>query len=173
MWTEEQLQNLLTVLKTELEYSEGNGVGLGVFRNKINRHYNSPAGRWVGHTNGKTGYRHLNIAGSKHYEHRLVWLWHNGTMPLYIDHIDGNKSNNVIGNLRECTHSQNHGNMGKPRTNSSGFKGVSKIKGGRKWRARIKVGGKEQSLGAYSTKEEAHEAYKRKAREVFGEFAKE
>ena len=77
--------------------------------------YDSESGWLIWKTNGKPAgsCRHrlaIGLCGEKHYVHRLIWLWHYGTLPEYIDHIDGDTFNNRIENLRECTMSQNLGN---------------------------------------------------------------
>jgi len=86
----------------------------------------------------------------------------------YVDHIDGNKSNNQKSNLRFCTLQQNHCN--RKVNNPHGLKGVSKTKYG-KWQSKIEVKSKTYYLGSYSTKEEAHQAYRKAATKHFGSFA--
>lgn len=87
----------------------------------------------------------------------------------FVDHVDGDRTNNVVSNLRYCTSSQNSANRNQKGT--SGLKGVSKERNG-KFRSRIKKDGKHFHLGTFDTKEQAHDAYKKKAVELFGEFAK-
>jgi len=95
----------------------------------------------------------LNNKGYK--AHRLTWNIIYGEIPekMSIDHIDGNPLNNSISNLRLVTHSENHRNRKLQSNNSSGFSGVRFINN--KWQARIKIHGKEKSLGTFKTKEEA------------------
>jgi hypothetical protein len=87
-----------------------------------------------------------------------------------IDHIDGNRKNNFFLNLRECTSQQNNFNRGKNKNNKSGYKGVGYDKKARKWVARICENRKEKYLGSFQTKEEAHEAYKQKAKKIHGHY---
>jgi hypothetical protein len=94
-----------------------------------------------------------------------------GKWPQNIDHINCNKSDNRWRNLRECEHWQNHANVGPRRTNTSGFKGVSRTAAGR-WQACIWVKQKKIALGTYRTPEEAFEAYKRAAEHHFGGFSR-
>jgi len=70
------------------------------------------------------GYLETSINGQRWLVHRLVWFLVNGNEPAMIDHIDGDKLNNSIDNLRVCTPTQSSGNT-RPRKNSkTGVKGV-------------------------------------------------
>lgn len=89
----------------------------------------------------------------------------------YVDHIDGDSLNNRRSNLRLCTLSQNSHNAKRRSDNTSGYKGVYFDKTRGCWRAHIRLNNKRKSLGAFSTPEEAHQAYCNAARELFGEFA--
>ena len=89
-----------------------------------------------------------------------------------VDHIDGNRTNNLVTNLRWCTHSQNQGNRMKQSNLSSIFKGVYFHKQNMNWIAEITIKGKKIHLGCYKTQIEAGKAYNKKAIELFGEFAK-
>jgi len=88
-----------------------------------------------------------------------------------VDHVDGNGLNNCRSNLRFATQSQNGMNRSKPRTNKSGYKGVSETTNSDRWRARIGVRGKEKHLGTFNTPKEAARAYDRAATELHGVFA--
>jgi hypothetical protein len=106
------------------------------------------------------GYITLCI-NKKHYLcHVLAWLYVHGSMPKFnIDHIDGNKCNNSISNLRLCTHSQNAQNIYKPHKDSkTGFLGVYLHKSGL-YGSRICTNGKTKSLGYYKNPEDAYNAY--------------
>lgn len=103
--------------------------------------------------------------------HRLIFLWHHGYLPQFIDHMDQNKINNKIENLRAATKGQNMANCGKIKSNTSGYKGVSKIKGTDYYEARIQVNGKQIFLGRFKNPLEAHYAYKYNALYHFKEFA--
>jgi len=93
--------------------------------------------------------------------HRIIWAMNTGSWPEYeIDHINGNRSDNRLINLRQATRGQNMKNTIKPITNKSGLKGVSWHAKGNFWQAHIKSDGVNYYLGHYYTKEEAHEAYK-------------
>lgn len=93
-------------------------------------------------------------------EHRLAWLLANGEWPKgQIDHINRDKADNRIENLRECTNAENHQNLPMLSTNSSGFVGVTWNKSCSKWQAQIRAKGKSKYLGVFSSAEEAAEAY--------------
>ncbi|MDH4318517.1 MAG: HNH endonuclease [Desulfobulbaceae bacterium] len=96
---------------------------------------------------GEKGYRHIRADGRIYKHHRLVWLWHNGYLPENdLDHIDHDRTNNRIENLREASRSCNMRNS-KQRKSSSGVKGVSWSKRERGWRAQIMIAGRTISLG--------------------------
>lgn len=115
------------------------------------------------------GYRMINLNGSFSRAHRIIYFIEHGVFPKNIDHINGNKLDNRIVNLRPATRSQNMMNRPKQKNNLSGMKGVSLRRG--LWRARITVQRKEHFLGWFKTKEEAFEAYQKAAGEYHGEFA--
>jgi len=116
------------------------------------------------------GYR-MNKDGE--YEHRKVWEEAYGPIPpgYSIDHIDGDKCNNELSNLRICSQSQNQCNRGKQANNTSGYKGVSWDKSCRKWRVKIRAEGKEIWGGYYNELEDAATAYNFLAAKYHGEFA--
>ena len=87
-----------------------------------------------------------------------------------VDHIDNNRTNNKADNLRWVTSSQNNMNRSISNTNTSGYKGVCFDKFNNDWKAYIKMNEREINIGNYKTKEEAAEARKLKAQELFGEF---
>lgn len=92
--------------------------------------------------------------------HRLAWAFKNGRWPDgQIDHINGDKSDNRITNLREVTASINSQNQKRPKaSNKTGFLGVSPSKWGT-FVAQINIGGERAYLGTYKTPEQAHAVY--------------
>lgn len=91
---------------------------------------------------------------------------------LDVDHVNHNGLDNRKCNLRICTHSQNLFNQLPRRTNTtSKYKGVYWNKKDRRWRASIGIDGKQIYIGNFSTEIKAAEAYGKKAKELFGEFA--
>jgi hypothetical protein len=122
---------------------------------------------------GSHGY--LQFCIGRHYflNHRVIWLWHHGTLPKYLDHIDCDKQNNRIENLRECTNSQNHLNTVRHLDNKTGIKGVSYEPRctKRPWAAQLVVRGIRIINSHHATKEEAAEAYATGAAKYAEEFA--
>jgi len=90
---------------------------------------------------------------------------------MVVDHINRNPLDNRRCNLRECNQSQNVGNRSFSKNNTSGFKGVSFLKGLGKWAARIGIGNQRKHLGYYTTPEQAASVYDKAAIERWGEFA--
>jgi hypothetical protein len=134
---------------------------------------NMPIGMKAG-TLRKDGYIGIYVDKKYIFAHRAIWEMRNGAIPagLVIDHIDGNRSNNRIDNLRVCTFQQNHFNR-KPRPdNKSGFRGVSWHKQKQKWVAQITIDKKSKFLGFFTNPEEAYAAYCEMAIEHFGEYAR-
>ena len=91
--------------------------------------------------------------------HRLAWLYEYGRFPNKdIDHINHDKSDNRISNLREVNHITNMKNQKIRSTNKSGFTGVSWDKNLKKWRAMITVNRTNMHLGCFTDKNDAIEA---------------
>jgi hypothetical protein len=119
----------------------------------------------------QNGYVRIQIGGVGYLAHRLAWLMVYGEWPSHqIDHIDCNRRNNALGNLRSATASQNKSNSKISRKNKSGFKGVFCVRG--RWIASIKHEGKSKHLGCFDTPEIAHAAYVAAAQSLFGDFAR-
>lgn len=142
----------------------------GFFIDKGNRRLKKDKGKLIkGSINGSEGYLRFNAFGKYLAMHRMVFLYHHGYLPKVVDHIDRNKLNNKIENLRESTLSQNRANSKLTSKNTSGYKGVSKMRN--KWRVQIEYCGKTHRLGCFECPIVAALAYDKKALELFGEFA--
>lgn len=116
-----------------------------------------------------TNYLMMRINGQLLYAHRLAWFYVSGEWPDgVIDHIDGNKTNNAISNLRAATHAQNAARRKTTRMIGPS-RGVVPHQGG--YVARIHHAGKRHYLGYFLDPEEAKAAYEAKAKELHGEFA--
>jgi hypothetical protein len=149
--------------------------------------YNPETGVFVWNKNGKGRYMRAGaVAGSKHcagyvqihhggnsyLAHRLAWFWVHGEWPSEIDHANGDRTDNRLENLRLCSRVENTWNMKTPKTNKSGFKGVSFFKPRKKWRATIKIDGKAKTLGYFNDPALAHQAYVDAITKHRGEFAR-
>ena len=88
-----------------------------------------------------------------------------------IDHINRNRLDNRLCNLRACSVLQNNMNRGVSKNNKSGFKGVVFNKSKGRYKATIGIDNKKIHIGYYDTAEEASEAYKRRAADLFGDYA--
>lgn len=149
-----QTSNLThTRLKELLHYDENTGVFIWLECRSLDK-----VGNIAGTTN-KRGYRKIKVLSRAYSSHRLAWFYVYGSWPKNtIDHIDGDKANNAIKNLRDVRHFENLQNVKLVRsTNESGFLGVSTH--GDKFRARMCVNSKNKHLGLFDTPEEAHQAY--------------
>ncbi len=116
-------------------------------------------------------YAHRKDKGKEIKLHRFIL---NCPTNYCVDHIDGNGLNNQRDNLRICTYGQNSRNSFKYNfgLTSSKYKGVTWDKQKLKWRAQISFEGKHTTLGRYKIEIEAAKAYDKKAKELFGEFAR-
>ena len=104
--------------------------------------------------------------------HRLIaehFIENPENKPL-VDHIDGNKLNNKLSNLRWATRNENMHNQKISKSNTTGFKGVTYYKPTKKFAAKIKIDNKTYYLGYFKTAKEASDVYEKKAKEMFGDF---
>jgi len=137
-----------------LEYNPKSGI----FRWKDSRNGRLDIGSIAGTTNRK-GYRAICVDAVVYGAHRLAWFytyksWPNGQ----IDHINHDRADNRLGNLRDVSASENQKNQrNRPisKDNPSGVLGVYWRKGQNKWGARIKHLGREMHLGCFNSLEEA------------------
>lgn len=97
------------------------------------------------------GYCQIRYSGRQVFAHRLAWFIVHGKLPDgEIDHIDGNRSNNRITNLRDVPVSVNRRNAKRAANNSSGVTGVHWDKRRGRWRVNVCVEGKRKYLGMFS-----------------------
>lgn len=128
-------------------------------------------GKQAGNVHKLYGYRRIKLNGVAYRAHRLAWLYVYGTWPEQeIDHINGDRDDNRIINLRDVDHTTNCQNKNGPtRHNKSGFLGVSYQEtrtSPKKYQAKIRRGDKTHHIGYFLTPEEAHEAYTQRRQEM-------
>lgn len=125
------------------------------------RYANKPAG-----TINSKGYRVIKINRKDYKAHRLAWFYHYKEWPKFeIDHINGDKTDNRIDNLRDVIHCENNQNERKARkVSSTGKLGIYPKEG--RYGAKIVKEGKKKHLGYFKTPEQAHEAYLKAKREL-------
>lgn len=115
------------------------------------------------------GYIMMGADGKRYMAHRLAWLYVYGVWPSTdLDHINQDKSDNRILNLREVNRSQNMHNVSIHKHNTSGHKGVSWFALRQKWRAYIFLDYRQMHLGLFNTIEDAVAARKNAEREFMG-----
>ena len=91
---------------------------------------------------------------------------------MLTDHINGDTLDNRCENLRNATSTQNQINRGKRSDNSSGYKGVSPVRGTNKWKAQIQINKKKICLGLFDDIEDARQVRDDAEKNMFGEFAR-
>ena len=134
--------------------------------------WKSKVGKIAGTKDGK-GYLRVRLNWNMYSIHRLVWMYHNGDFPKsLLDHIDGNRLNNKIENLREATHYENNVNSRKQIDNTSGYKNVTWRKDKQKWQVKCNSFGKTYYGGYYDDIEKAAEQANLLRNAVHGQFAK-
>lgn len=114
------------------------------------------------------GYTLVGVNGRLYKAHRLAWLLHYGESPTGdIDHVNGNRSDNRIVNLRIASHSENMHNRKADRDNKSGAKGVC----WNKWRGKWMAYSNGKHVGYFNTKESADKAVRVVRERLHREFA--
>jgi hypothetical protein len=138
----------------------------GICTMLVSTAYRVPVGRVV--TPPANGdYMRVQIDGVRYKVHRLAWLYCHGSWPTHtVDHINGDKTDNRLSNLRDVPHQTNVQNKRRAfASNKSGFLGVS-LHGSGKWAAALRNNGKTVHVGLFETAEEAHSAYLKRKREL-------
>ena len=151
-------------LKDLYEYQDGELI-------RKHRQGNKQARTIVGCTQ-KIGYKITVINKKFFYLHRLIFMFHNGYMPLYIDHIDGNKSNNRIENLRSCNRFENLSNRSKQANNTSGYKNVYWVKRKSKWVVAVNSKYIKNYIGVFNDLDKAIDAATQARLQFHNDFAK-
>ena len=123
-------------------------------------------GDMVGGKPNSAGYLRTWYYGKIVSQHRLIWKMVHGYWPKEIDHINGNRTDNRLSNLRECDRATNNRNTAVSKRNTSGVIGVSWYKETGKWRSNIKKSGKQIHLGLFDSLLDAVAARKSAEREL-------
>lgn len=153
-------------LREALDYDRNTGVFTWRIRPSQNTKPRAVAGGVC-----STGAIQIRVDGRKWHAHRLAWLHVHGSLPQGdIDHINLNRSDNRIANLREATRSQNCCNVGLRKDNRTGMKGVSKRRG--QWSARITKDYRTTFLGSFDSCAAAAAAYAVAAAALHRDFAR-
>ena len=129
-------------------------------------------GEIAGHKHHR-GYINIRVDGRLYWAHRLAWLYVYGAWPKdQLDHINRNREDNRIANLREASNGENQQNRKVQSTSKTGFTGVTFDKTKGKWCARITKDKKLYNLGHFSNLEDAintHSEAKRKLHTFFNQ----
>lgn len=141
----------------------------GIFRWKVDMGKKVKKGDIAG-SRKNDGYIRIKIHGKDYAAHRLAYLLVHRELPKFLDHIDRDRANNRISNLRACTLSENELNKGIDKRNTSGVKGVFWNRKSKKWRSQARLKGKLYYLGTFSSKEEAANAYQTFCKNNHGDF---
>lgn len=138
-------------LKELLDYSPDTGDFIWRVNRSRTAKANAPAG-----TKNNLGYIRIIVCGKQYAAHRLAWLYVHGQWPTSeIDHINQNKADNRIANLRQVTRSENCQNK-----SDATLPGITWHKPTAKWQARIKINQKLIHLGVFQDIEDAKAARK-------------
>lgn len=120
----------------------------------------------------KSGDRYTTSFLNKSYlSSRLIFMWHHGHMPEFVDHINRNQLDDRIENLRAADRNQNNSNVTSHKNCTSRFLGVYFKKRDNRWVAQIKTKGKQIELGYFKDENLAALAYNKAAVKYHGEFA--
>ena len=159
----------ITYLKEHFEYVPETGKLLW---KKVNSNA-VKVGQEAGHLS--QGYIRTYVKGKQVMVHKIIWaLTYNEWPDGDIDHINMNRADNRLSNLRKVTRSENFYNRTKYKNNTTGYKGVTAhtVKNGTKFVARIRYDNKQKYIGIYNSPEEAKAAYDEAAKLYHGEYAR-
>lgn len=146
-------------LRNHFRYEDGNLV------RKDSKRVQKPAGSHKGE------YRVTLFNGKTYKTHRLIFLYHHGYLPEQIDHIDGDKHNNRIDNLRPCSASENSMNISIRSDSKSKAKGVVWEPDRQSWRVRVCVNSKTVYSARFKELESAKTAAINARNRYHGEYA--
>lgn len=142
-------------LKELVSYDPDTGVFVWLKDNGKNAKQGSTAGRINFY-----GYSVICIDGQTYLAHRLAWMYCFGNFPeMNIDHLNGDRNDNRVSNLRDVSQDVNCQNHRKQNGDKPVMIGVSFDKATKKFKSQIMHKGKNLHLGRFRTEAEAHDAY--------------
>lgn len=161
-----------SVVREALIYDPETGLFTWRYRPEREGRWNTRfAGKPAGSTKAE-GRVVIRLDFHQYFAHRLAWLMYFGRWPsLFLDHRNGNATDNRIADLRECTQAENHQNR-KPHGHGTGTLGVARTKQKNRWKSQITRGSKYYHLGTFPSPQEAAEAYLR-AKKILHRFQPE
>tara|TARA_R110000868_G_C10592688_1_gene739741 strand:- start:60 stop:542 length:483 start_codon:yes stop_codon:yes gene_type:complete len=139
----------------------------GQLLNKTKRRSQIKVGAPAGHMTLR-GYVNIRVDGKMYKAHRLIYVYHHGVMPAMLDHIDCDRTNNRIENLRPCTKAEN----GMNRAGSYSKTGLRNVyRRGNMYQVHVKKGGVHHYVGTFDCVVAAANAASATRAKLFGEFA--
>ncbi len=159
------------ITQSELQDILNYDIETGIFTWKIKPCKNIAVNTVAGGINNRN-YVVIKIKNKTYLAHRLAWLYVYGEIPDFIDHINGNKSDNKIKNLRECSQQENCFNRKLAINNKCGVKGICFYNKTKKWKAQLNIDGKRKHLGYFDNIEDAKEVLNNARIKHHKEFAR-
>lgn len=121
----------------------------GKLYRKVKTTNNFPAGKEAGYFHKSAGYRNVGINKEQYRTHRIIFMMHHGFVPEFIDHINNDKLDNRIENLRPATRRENNSNVKMRKDNTSGIKGVAWYPITKRWTVQIQHNRKKIRIGYF------------------------
>jgi len=150
-------RELLELANEYLTYNQA----IGEFRWRKSPNRRIAVGKIAGVRLNSDGYKEIQLKGTLYKAHRLAWLMCTGNMPDQIDHMNCDRSDNRLINLRSVSSKENtHNQVNAHKNSSTGVLGVVPRPSGR-YAAEIRVNGKKNYIGTFNTIDEASAAYRK------------
>ena len=159
------LKDFCDAIRTAFTYDNG------VLRWQIVQGYRAAVGSAAG-GKGKEGYVKIKWKGKMYQAHRLIFAYHHSWLPDEVDHINGNRADNRIENLRAATKNLNQHNAQRRSDNKSGVKGVHWCERDERWIAIIRHDNKVAFRGYYRDLSAAKIAVQEARKHLHGSFAR-
>jgi len=149
----------ISLLRQLIDYNPTSGQFIWAYRPvtmfgrewKYHQWNNTHAGKECFITPRGAGYLGGCVLGVKLKSHRVAWALHHGSWPIYdIDHINHDRTDNRIANLRHVHRSENNKNRPPQKNNRSGFVGIAWNPECRKWKCDIGHEGANVYLGVHA-----------------------